>query len=141
MQSNSIESLENIDQLLSGLRILAESSFPRECGYCGKRYESAEQFLEQTKGTYTSPSGLTESVDDDDHPTVEAYRNCSCGSTLVEVFDNRRGNTQEDCLRRKKFSEVLETLVAMGVERSIARNELLAVIRGETSELLENYIR
>jgi hypothetical protein len=134
----SVVNIEKIDHLFRGLRILAESAFPKYCSYCNKHYETAEQFLAETQGTHTSSSGLMESIDDEEKPIIEAYRNCSCGSTLVEFFNNRRGSSEADDDRRKEFGELLESLIKAGVAPNVARNELLIVVRGGKSEFLEN---
>ncbi len=44
-----------------------------------------------------------------------------------------------DGLRRRRFGELMDFLVANGVAPETARTELLKVMRGERSKLLEKY--
>jgi hypothetical protein len=131
--------MENDDELLRGLKAVADVSFPRKCSYCEKLYTTVEQFLSETKGTTHSSSGLMESIDDDDNPIVEAYRNCSCGSTLLEFFNDRRGTSDLASKRRKEFGKMLDYLIAKGLDKKTARNELLKFIRGEGSQRLNDF--
>ncbi|MDH5600072.1 MAG: oxidoreductase [Gammaproteobacteria bacterium] len=103
---------------------------------CGKIYNNEEDFINDTT-TINNHNGLKQSYDDDDLPIVELYRNCSCGSTLMNFFGDRRENTSAAEKRRKKFGELLNYLVAQGLEHSVARIELLKAIRGEKSEILK----
>ncbi len=131
--------MEKDYELLKGLRALADTAFPRKCTYCGKVYENSEQFLMETNGTASSNTGLVESIDDDENPIVEAYRNCSCGSTLMDFFGDRRSTSKEALKRRQQFGKMLDYLIDQGLEKDIARQELLKFIRGEKSQRLEDF--
>lgn len=124
------------NDLYHGLRALAESSFPKHCPSCGRCYETAEQFLAETQGTNTQMSGLKAAVDDDGNIVVEVFRNCHCGSTLLDYFSDRRDMSEAGQQRRRKFEELLEYLVSRGVAKEMARAELLKVLHGEHSTLL-----
>lgn len=124
------------NELFQGLKALAESSFPKKCASCGRIFESAEKYLLETLDLNTSKTGLKESQDDDGTKIVEVFRNCPCGSTLMDLFDNRRDLTETGAQRRKKFTELLKFLVDNRFDKKIARMELLKVMRGEKSELL-----
>ena len=126
-------------KLFKGLRSLAESSFPKICASCGKRYETAEEFMKETEAIREGQSGLKQSIDDNDKSIVEAFRNCVCGSTLMDFFSDRRDTSKEGLARRKKFGELLEFLEKNGLEPDIAREELLKVARGGSSEVLMKY--
>ena len=121
--------------IYKGLQALSNSSFPKKCAMCGKRYETVDEYLLETQAIRQS-SGLKESFDDDDNPTVEVFRNCVGGSTLMDVFNNRRDLSPVGLNRRKKFAELLDRLTNAGFSAETAREELLKIMRGESSQLL-----
>lgn len=127
--------------LFKGLRALAESSFPKRCANCGRTFQTAEQFLSETRDISTSRSGLKEADDDKGNKIVEAFRNCPCGSSLMDFFSDRRDFSETGVRRRKEFGELLDFLEKQNVERSLARTELLKFMRGEHSELLTRFLR
>ena len=124
------------NQLFEGLNSLAESAFPKKCKTCGRRFETAEQFLRETEDIRESVTGLKQSRDDEGEIIVEAFRNCPCGSTLMDFFNDRRDQSKAGDIRRKKFNDFLTFLVGNGLKRELARNELQKVMRGEKSEIL-----
>lgn len=123
--------------LFAGLKALAESAFPKRCRNCGRVFEDAEQFLYETKHIDQSRSGLKQSWDDNDATIVEVYRNCLCGSTLMDFFSDRRDLSEFGIKRRDKFGKLVEQLVTRGWSNDLARTELLKLLRGEHSELIE----
>lgn len=125
--------------LFDGLVELAESAFPKRCASCGRVYETADEYLKATHAVSPRHSGLKQSVDDDGHVIVEAFRNCECGSTLMDIFNNRRDLSEAGNRRRQRFGELLDYLVSQSVDREAARTELLKVLRGEHSELLRKF--
>ncbi|MBU6953291.1 MULTISPECIES: oxidoreductase [unclassified Hahella] len=132
-----MEEKEFYRELFKGLRAVAESAFPKRCNTCGRVYETAEQFLSETENIRNTRSGLKESEDDDGSMIVEVFRNCACGSTLMDVFNNRRDLSEAGLRRRKRFGDFLEFLVEQGIDRELARDELLKVARGMRSHVLE----
>ena len=124
------------NKLFDGLNTLAESAFPRKGETCGRMFETAEQFLKETEDIRESVTGLKQSRDDDGAIIVEAFRNCPCGSTLMDFFNDRRDQSGAGDARRNKFNELLAFLMENGLEREIARTEMLKVMRGEKSETL-----
>ncbi|MCG7870564.1 MAG: hypothetical protein N0C81_01335 [Candidatus Thiodiazotropha lotti] len=77
-----------------------------------------------------------------DDPIVELYRNCSCGSTLMEFFSDRRDTSEIGLRRRHLFDELLAQLVEMGIASEEARNELKLFLRtGESHRLQKMGIR
>jgi ribosomal protein S27AE len=124
------------EELFRGLSELAEASFPKKCPNCGRVFETAEQFLLETQDMGLLKSGLKQSEDDDGHTIVEAFRNCPCGSTLMEFFADRRDMTEAGNKRRNKFNELLDYLERNEIDRAIARRELLKVMKGEKSDIL-----
>lgn len=120
-----------------GLKSLLESSFPKRCASCGRVFETAAQFVAETRDIHDARSGLVEGDDDDGRKIVELFRNCPCGSTLMTLFDDRRDGSPEGARRRQRFGELLDFLVANGFDRDTARLELIKVLHGEPSSLLE----
>ena len=125
-------------KFFDGLKSIVESAFPKKCPMCGKTYNNEQDFINDTS-KINNQTGLKQSYDDDDLPIVELYRNCSCGSTLMNFFGDRRDNNEEGELRRTKFGELLDYLVnSVELEPNEARTELLKAIRGEKSDILKN---
>jgi hypothetical protein len=121
--------------LFEGLRALAKTAFPKRCNNCGQLYDSEQDFITRTQGVW-GKSGLKASVDDDGAPIVELFRNCVCGSTLLDFFNDRRDLSERGQSRRDTFEGLLVYLEARGLERKTAREELLRVLKGEKSERL-----
>ncbi|MEH6625643.1 MAG: oxidoreductase [Motiliproteus sp.] len=116
--------------LFEGLKVLSESSFPKRCGHCGTVYQSADEFISKT-AEINGHSGLKASRDDDESTLIELYRNCHCGSTLMEFFSERRDASGRGLQRRKKFSQLVLMLNKKGVATDDARHELKCWMRGE----------
>lgn len=119
------------ETLFKGLIVLSESSFPKKCPTCNQVYENAQDYVKRTK-PIRNVSGLKASEDDDGTPILELFRNCHCGSTLLDFFKDRRDSPEQ----RQLFDQLLDQLCAMGIERHQARTELLKVRKGQSSELL-----
>ncbi len=130
--------IEKLDDFLHGLRELAEASFPKRCPTCERVFETAAEFIAQTQPVRASHSGVKQSQDDNGVAMLELYRNCPCGSTLMDFFSERRDVSDKGLLRRKRFGELHEYLVANGVDKALAHGELLKVMRGGSSDLLKN---
>lgn len=123
-------------ELFAGLRQLTDSAFPKRCSNCGREYRNAAEFLAATHPTRADTSGLKQSRDDDGSMIVELFRNCVCGSTLLESFWNRRDLSDEGVLRRKRFEDMVGKLVAHGYDAKFARGELTKFMRGQPNEVL-----
>ena len=67
---------------------------------------------------------------------VEAFRNCPCGSTLMDYFATRRDMSAAGRARREKFEELLNYLIQSGLDAEVAHAELIKATRGEKSEIL-----
>jgi hypothetical protein len=122
--------------LFEGLQSLSESSFPKFCRSCGRRFDTAQQFLSETD-KLPKGSGLKASWDDDDQSIVELYRNCVCGSTLMDFFSDRREIRERGLKRREKFAKLIILLEKRGMNVDKARNELKNLLRGQGSTALE----
>jgi hypothetical protein len=130
---------ESFKQFFKDLRALAVSAFPKRCANCGRVYDTAEQFLTETRHIAPDRSGIKSSIDDDGSTIIEVFRNCVCGSTLMDFFSDRRDLTEAGLARRKKFGELQTYLVAQGMEHATARNELIKVLRGGSSDILKKF--
>jgi hypothetical protein len=123
-------------KLVAGLTALAEASFPKRCATCGAVYEDVHEYTQRTVPISSTRSGLKQSCDDDGRTIVELFRNCACGSTLMDFFGDRRDMSDAGARRRQRFAELLTYLVSAGLEGGVARAELLKVMRGGASEIL-----
>lgn len=122
--------------LYIGLQALSDIAFPKQCLSCGRRYDSAEAFIAESRAL-DGGSGLKTSLDDDDLPVVELFRNCLCGSTLMEFFSDRRATSAVATKRRELFAVMLETLQHRGLDAEVGRQELLKLMQGQRSARLE----
>lgn len=132
MPSNSNHTLE----LFNGLKALSDASFPKKCALCGQEYANVEEYVRKTEDV-SGKSGLKKGYDDDDKPIVELFRNCVCGSTLMDCFNDRRDVSDGGLRRRKLFGKLMKMLTAKGIGRDEARRELLKLLKGESSPVLE----
>jgi hypothetical protein len=114
-----------------GLQALAASAFPKHCNYCGRVFDTAADFMQQTQSVRQDISGLKQSFDDDSVAIVEAYRNCLCGSTLMDFFSDRRDISDGGSRRRELFDKLLPHLEEKGLDRAAARAHLLQLLRGK----------
>ena len=67
---------------------------------------------------------------------VDLFRNCVCGSTLLESFRNRRNLSKDGIMHRMLFQDMVGKIEAMGYTAESARGELLKFMRGQPNELL-----
>ena len=72
---------------------------------------------------------------------MELFRNCACGSTLMEVCRDRRDTNEAGIRRRQRFGELIELLINEGIERDVARMELLKFMHGEESGIVKAIMR
>ena len=124
--------------IYSDLKVLAETAFPKRCSTCDKVYHNVTEFIQETQQVRKSISGLQQSYDDSDHTILELYRNCSCGSTLMNFFQDRRDLSDDGQHRRQLFNKTLKKLADKGLDEKIARAEILKLLRGESSEVLSS---
>jgi hypothetical protein len=119
-----------------GLRPSGDDAFPKKCRNCGRIFETPEDFFQETASIKADQTGLKECLDENAQAFVEAYRNCPCGSTLMDHFTNRRDMSAAGQARRDKFDEMLAFLMNAGLDPVTARDELLKVARGGKSKIL-----
>jgi hypothetical protein len=122
--------------LYANLRELAQDTFPKRCNNCGIVYESSDGFVQFTQNVRPSISGLKQGYDDDGNAIIELFRNCACGSTLMDVFYTRRDISQSGIKKRKDFDQLLQQLVRSGVKAERARLEISKWLRGHDNELM-----
>lgn len=118
------------EALFANLRALEESTFPKHCGTCGRRYETAAEFAAATSALSPDRSGFKETRDEDGKPIIELFRNCVCGSTLMSDFHDRRDSSPVGEHRRRLFNELLRQLLERGIDGTGAREQLLKLMRG-----------
>jgi hypothetical protein len=122
--------------LYANLCELAHGTFPKRCNTCGKTYETVDDFIRTSLNIHPQRSGLKQGHDDDGHAIIELFRNCTCGSTLMDCFHSRRDATLSGVKRREDFDRLVLQLVDRGIEVTHARTEILKWLRGQGSELM-----
>lgn len=114
-----------------GLHALAAAAFPKHCNCCGRVFATAEEFMLQTQSVRKNITGLKQSFDDSNIAIVEAFRNCPCGSTLMDFFSDRRDISEASQHHRELFDKLLPHLQEKGMERTAARDYLLRIVHGQ----------
>jgi hypothetical protein len=126
------------------LKELVDTTFPKTCTKCGKVYPSKEAFLTETIPvkdiTLEDRSGLFSLEGGPIETAVGLFRNCICGTTLMADFKDRRDNSDNGQVRRLRFAALMDKLSEQGVPRAEARLELLKVLHGETSGLIDELL-
>ena len=117
------------------LKALTETEFPKRCNNCGRVYSNAEDFIEQTQ-KLNGHSGLKSAQDDSDAIVLELYRNCLCGSTLMDFFSNRRDTSDAGSKRRDAFDTMLKLIEAKNVPKAQARYELRRLLNTGKSDFI-----
>ena len=121
-----------MNELFDGLKLLADSAFPKQCPGCSKVYAGLEQLLQETQPV-DSPTGLKQPSD---VALVALIRRCGCGAVIEEFCDDRRSQDALSIKRRELFERLLGLLLDSGMPETTAKQELLKVMKGENSELL-----
>ncbi len=130
---------DDIKELYFGLKALSESTFPKKCASCGAIFKNSEEFFAKTIKINKS-SGLKQTEDYDGQKIVEVFRNCHCGSTLMDDFCNRRDESEAGIIRREKFEKILVILINKGFSRETARLEILKFMHGKHSSLINGML-
>ena len=125
-----------MDPVFAGLQALASASFPKRCATCGREYPDVASYVQATEGLPNGRRGFKQSVGDEGEIILELFRNCPCGSTLMDCFSDRRDASTSGLLRRERFGDLVATLVQRGLSAELARTELLRVMRGESSPII-----
>lgn len=122
-------------QDFEGLKALLESAFPKKCGNCGYVYETAEQFFMETQDMPRGHSSLKSVIEDDGMRIVEAFRNCRCGSTLMDEFGCRRDQSDKGAQRREAFDRMSILLQTRNISVAAARAEIVNFLHGKPNNL------
>ncbi len=129
----------DVSELFAGLTELSKMAFPKRCANCGQLYQNVEEYVQLTHDV-SGQTGLKASLDDDQETVIlELFRNCVCGSTLLDFFNNRRDVSEGGVKRREAFEKLHEWLVSHGETSAYARAEILKILKGEDSVLLQKY--
>lgn len=131
---------EGESELLRGLQQLAVGNFPKTCQTCGRVYRDFAQFLRETR-PLERHSGLKEVEEEESITAVEVYRNCVCGSTLMDLARDRRNESQNSAPGRDQFEAMVQMLMQRGLEPGLARSELRKLMRGEVSPAIDRLLK
>jgi hypothetical protein len=123
-------------QDFEGLRALLDSTFPKTCASCGYVYFSAEQFFIDTQDMPHGRSSLRSAIEDDGLIMVEVFRNCRCGSTLMDEFGCRRDQSEIGLKQRLAFDNILRAMQARNIAPDVARLEILKYLQGQPNTLV-----
>ena len=126
------------NELFQGLQALSEASFPKKCKTCGRVYSDLKEFTDNTK-SINDTTGFMATPDYNGDVILEFYRNCICGSTLMEFFSDGRDHSEKGLKRRAIFEKVMRQLIAREVTINVARAELIKIMNGQQSSLLESF--
>ena len=133
-----------LETFYHGLQDLVDSTFPKKCNKCGKVYKTKQDFLAETIPvkdiSLEDKSGLFALEGGDISTTIGVFRNCKCGTTLMADFQDRRDGSSAGQTRRDEFKKLMDTLVEHGVESGVARREILDVLRGNHSKIIEEML-
>ena len=130
--------MQNSNEYFQGLSAIFESSFPKKCLACGKVYETSEQFLRETQNMPNGRSSLKEAIEDNGTAIVEVFRNCACGSTLMDEFNSRRDESNQGKKRRMQFDKLLNILRQQGISTETGRSEILKFMHGQHSDIIDS---
>lgn len=136
MAKNAQDMNANERDLFEGLQILSDSAFPKTCGNCGKVYRFPSDFFASSR-PINNRTGLKSSLGENDQPIIEVFRNCECGSTLMDFFEDRRDNSAKGLKRREVFGRMMELLQQRGLAAAESRLELIGLMNGRPSEKIE----
>ena len=123
------------DETYGELRAFDVESFPKTCRTCGKVYPSASAFIADTQAAKTG-SAIKQSHDENGEVVIELFRDCQCGSTLMNPFYSRRGSSDLASKCREEFDHLIEHMTANGHTHASAGEELRHVITGGYADIL-----
>ena len=121
---------------LVGLKSLAAVSSPKNYTNCGWVFPDGESYARMTAKQFAGRRGFKQGRDHWGEVIVELFRNCSCGSALMDSFSDRRNFSPDGMLRCQRFEGLTDTLASWGISHEVARQELLKVMRGGSSHLI-----
>ncbi|MBK8400902.1 MAG: hypothetical protein IPL29_07540 [Propionivibrio sp.] len=74
-------------EFLRGLRVMAETTFPKECRTCGNVYQDSQDFIERTVGIGPK-KGVKLGFDDDDARVLEFFEIALVGRRCTVFMPN-----------------------------------------------------
>ncbi len=126
------------------LQELVDTTFPKICPMCGKVYADKRSFLTETipvrDRTLEDHSGLFSLEGVREQAAIGLFRNCTCGTTIMADFRDRRDYSHAGQARRERFAALMVMLVEKGMPPTDARLELLKVLRGEASARIDELL-
>ncbi len=126
------------------LQTLVDTAFPKTCPKCGKVYIDKSAFLTETNPvrdlSLEDRSGLFSLENDRGAERVGLFRTCTCGTTLMADFQDRRDGTGAGQVQRGHFEKLMNMLIDKGMSARHSRQELLKVLHGNTSPLIDNLL-
>ncbi|MCB1614958.1 MAG: hypothetical protein KDI30_02985 [Pseudomonadales bacterium] len=111
------------------MQCLTKEAFPKVCPTCHKVYSNELEFftetvaLENTDREIKAVEGLEENQEPPEF--IEVYRNCACGTTLMEWFHSRRNFSEKGIKQRLLFTLLQEGLISKGYSVDDARGLIL----------------
>ena len=133
-----------LETFYGNLQCLVDTAFPKTCPKCGKVFEDSHSFLMETIPvkdlTLTDRSGLFPLDGMGPVAAVGVFRNCTCGTTIMANFHDRRDLTDKGNERRSRFDALVGMLCERGLSAETARNELRSLLRGEESPSVQKLI-
>jgi hypothetical protein len=124
-----------MEKIVVGLKSVIATAFPKKCSVCGKTYTDLTQFIAETS-SINHNSGLIAEYDQNSMPVVYLFRNCSCGSTLMDICEDRR-DIYNNAKRREIFGNLLKIIIIKGVDEDHARSELINYLNGRPSTFID----
>lgn len=121
----------------TGLQASLESAFPKKCAVCGYVYRSAEAFFSETQAVNSGLSCLKSALNNDGLAIVEVFRNCRCGSTLMDEFNCRRNISQTGLNQRQTFDHLYRILQKYPITDHDIRTEIIRFLNGNASKIPE----
>ncbi len=94
---------ESISKKLSSMY---QSVFPKKCTCCGKVFETRDDYLKETKEL----EDVSTVFNPDSEKSVQEYRNCTCGSTILVMTNDRRLTNKFGVARRELFDICLKKM-------------------------------
>jgi hypothetical protein len=133
-----------LETFYKDLQSLVDTTFPKICPKCKRTFASLEEFLRETIPvrdiSLKDNSGLFALEGGDVPTTIGVFRNCECGTTLMADFMDRRDNSDRGHKRREQFNSLHAMLTDHGVAAVDARVELLNVLHGRRSKVIDDLL-
>lgn len=127
----------NDQAIYEGLLALLQNEFPKTCPKCGRVFPTLESFVDET-AVVPDGTGLMGYDTGYRFQQVAMVRNCSCGTSMATFCCDRRDCSENGMRRRAMFDGLLQQLQSRGIDAVLAREQLLAFLRGERSAILES---